>query len=40
LRFRRHILEKGDTEDPEELFRSFRGRDPQLEPLLERQGLQ
>ncbi len=40
LRFRRQILEKGDTEDPAELFRAFRGRDPQLEPLLARQGLQ
>lgn len=40
LRFRRQILEKGDAEDPAELFRAFRGRDPQLEALLERQGLQ
>ncbi|MBL8177500.1 MAG: M3 family metallopeptidase, partial [Bryobacterales bacterium] len=40
LRFRRHILEKGDAEDPEVLYRGFRGRGPQLDALLERQGLQ
>lgn len=40
LRFRRTILEKGDSEDPADLFRSFRGRDPELAPLLARQGLQ
>jgi oligopeptidase A len=39
LRFRRFVLEKGDSEDPAELFRAFRGRDPQLDALLERQGL-
>lgn len=39
LAFRRWILEKGDSDDPAELFRRFRGRDPELKALLERQGL-
>jgi oligopeptidase A len=39
LRFRRHVLEKGDSEDPADLFRTFRGRDPELSALLERLGL-
>ncbi|HUQ92831.1 MAG TPA: M3 family metallopeptidase [Bryobacteraceae bacterium] len=39
LRFRRHVLAKGDSEDPVELFRGFRGRDPDPGALLERQGL-
>ena len=40
LRFRRHILEKGDSDDPANLFRTFRGRDPDLNALLARLGLQ
>ncbi len=39
LRFRQYVLERGDSEDPQLLFRDFRGRDPELTPLLERQGL-
>lgn len=39
LRFRRLILEKGDSEDPAALYRAFRGRDPELDALLARQGL-
>ncbi len=39
LAFRTCILEKGDSEDPAELFRRFLGRDPDLTPLLERLGL-
>jgi oligopeptidase A len=39
MAFRSSILEKGDSEDPAELFRRFRGRDPELAPLLERLGL-
>jgi oligopeptidase A len=37
--FRECILEKGDSADPAELYRAFMGRDPKLEPLLERSGL-
>ena len=33
------VLERGDSADPQKLFREFRGRDPELNPLLERQGL-
>ncbi|MCU0657544.1 MAG: M3 family metallopeptidase [Polyangiaceae bacterium] len=38
-RFRREILAKGDSEDPAELFRKFRGREPEQEALLRRLGL-
>jgi len=37
--FRTHILEKGGSEDPLELFRRFRGRDPSVAPLLHKRGL-
>jgi len=37
--FRKNILEKGGSVDPMEQYRRFRGRDPQVEPLLERRGL-
>jgi oligopeptidase A len=37
--FRRIILASGDAEDPAELFRRFRGRDPSVEPLMRRAGL-
>lgn len=38
--FRKNILEKGQSEDPALLYERFRGRSPQVEPLLVRRGLQ
>jgi oligopeptidase A len=37
--FRERVLAQGDSRDPMELYRSFRGRDPSVTALLERQGL-
>lgn len=37
--FRRELLSRGGSVDPLEAFRGFRGRAPQIEPLLERRGL-
>jgi oligopeptidase A len=37
--FRSAILSRGDSADPLDLFREFMGREPRLEPMLERQGL-
>jgi len=37
--FREHILSRGGSEDPADLYRRFRGRDPRMESLLERAGL-
>ena len=37
--FRENILSRGGTEDPMILYKRFRGREPSLEPLLERSGL-
>jgi oligopeptidase A len=37
--FRRTVLERGDSEDPMELYRAFMGREPDLDALLERFGL-
>ena len=37
--FRRTLLSKGGSVDSMEAFRAFRGRDPRIEPLLERRGL-
>ena len=33
------IYSAGDTRDPMELYRAFRGRDPKIDPLLEQRGL-
>jgi oligopeptidase A len=38
-RFRRTILARGDSRDPAALYRDFMGRDPELDPLLARNGL-
>jgi len=38
-KLRTHILAKGGTEKPMELYVRFRGREPRLEALLERAGL-
>jgi len=37
--FRRTLLSRGGTEDALQLYRNFRGRDADIEPLLERRGL-
>jgi oligopeptidase A len=37
--YRRQILERGDSADPAELYRSFMGRDPDANALFERLGL-
>lgn len=39
LAFRESILARGDSLDPAELFKTFRGREPSLDALLERAGL-
>ncbi len=36
--FRTHILEKGGSREPDELFRAFRGREPSIDALTERCG--
>jgi len=38
-KFRECILSKGDTEPPMELYRRFRGKEPQVDALLERTGV-
>ncbi len=37
--FRANILSQGDAQDPEVLFQTFRGREPNMTPLLQRLGL-
>jgi peptidyl-dipeptidase Dcp len=37
--FRQTLLSRGGSADAMDLFRNFRGRDAQIEPLLERRGL-
>jgi peptidyl-dipeptidase Dcp len=39
LAFRKHILSAGGTEEPMVLYKRFRGREPVIEPLLEKRGL-
>jgi peptidyl-dipeptidase Dcp len=38
-RFRKYILERSGTQDPDKLYREFRGRDASVEPLLKNRGL-
>lgn len=37
--FRNYILSAGGTEEPMTLYKKFRGAEPDIEPLLERRGL-
>ncbi|WP_433290991.1 M3 family metallopeptidase [Pseudonocardia sp. CA-142604] len=37
--FRRELLSRGGSVDPMEAYRGFRGRDPEIAPLLARRGL-
>ncbi|WP_199033824.1 M3 family metallopeptidase [Glycomyces salinus] len=37
--FREHLLSRGGSIDPMESYRRFRGRDAEIDPLLERRGL-
>jgi peptidyl-dipeptidase Dcp len=37
--FRTNILEKGNTADAMEMYKAFRGREPSVQPLLEKRGL-
>ncbi|MEJ3652063.1 M3 family metallopeptidase [Actinomycetes bacterium KLBMP 9759] len=37
--FRRELLSRGGSVDPMEAYRAFRGRDPEIGPLLTRRGL-
>ncbi|WPU07701.1 M3 family metallopeptidase [Pseudarthrobacter oxydans] len=39
-RFRQELLSRGNSRDPLESFRSLRGRDARLDPLLKRRGLE
>ena len=38
-RLRRMVLSRGNTADPAELYRAWRGRDPQIQPMLHGRGL-
>jgi peptidyl-dipeptidase Dcp len=38
-KFKDHVLSKGGTENPMELYKRFRGQEPKIEALLERAGL-
>jgi peptidyl-dipeptidase Dcp len=37
--FRKNILERGGTVEAMEMYKAFRGREPSVEPLLEKRGL-
>jgi peptidyl-dipeptidase Dcp len=37
--FRTHVLERGGTADPMEMYKNFRGSEPSIQPLLRKRGL-
>ena len=37
--FRKKILERGGSEDAMEMYKNFRGREPSVEPLMKKRGL-
>jgi peptidyl-dipeptidase Dcp len=37
--YKEKILAKGGTMDAMEMYKNFRGREPEIKPLLERRGL-
>ncbi|WP_455496974.1 M3 family metallopeptidase [Coprobacter sp.] len=37
--FRKNILEKGGTEDPMDLYKRFRGQEPSIKALMQRDGI-
>jgi peptidyl-dipeptidase Dcp len=39
-KYRKYILASGGTDDSMELYRKFRGQNPEIEPLLKRRGLE
>ena len=39
LRFREAILSRGNSEDLERLYRQWRGKAPQIMPMLQHRGL-
>ncbi len=38
--FRENVLSKGNSDEPMTLYKRFRGKEPAIEPLLKRRGLQ
>ncbi len=38
-RLLRHVYSAGNSQEPAQAFRDFRGRDPQIEPMLRKRGL-
>ncbi len=38
-KFRENVLEKGGTEDPMELYKRFRGHEPSIQAVMERDGI-
>jgi peptidyl-dipeptidase Dcp len=38
-KYRKYVLASGGTDDSMELYKRFRGQDPEIEPLLKRRGL-